>query len=295
MNFFGKILVMIILVFSIFFMASSMMVYVTHQNWREKIVGTGGLNEQLDKLNADLANAQSTRLALEAEIKNQIEARRREVATLETQRMQLQADRNTLQAEEARLKQQVDNAVKAMQAQQDTLAGLRAEIVVLRTAVDTARTERETALDDSLRLQGELDVAEGALANAERRHEQLAETVAQLQQFVQDTGLQLDRSGPPRVQGKIVAFNDDGLIEVNLGSDDGLETGHTMEVFRDDPSKYLGRVEVIRTEPDKAVARVIPALRRGSIQLDDDVITRFEQVPAADAAAEDLSLSGGGQ
>lgn len=294
MNFFGKILVMIILVFSIFFMASSMLVYVTHTNWRDKIMDPQtGLRVELDKLTAQLSDAQSNRVKLEADVKNERESRRRDVSKLETQRLALEAERNTLQAQEATFRQQLADAVQAMQSTQDTLSKLRDEIVVLRTAVDTARNEREVALDKSIELQGKLDVADGELANLTRINERVAADLAKHQLALQDLGAQLDRGGPPRVQGKIVAFNDDGLMEINLGSDDGLEVGHTLEVFRDDPSKYLGRVEVIRTEADRLVARLIPQLRRGSIQLDDDVITRFEQIPGAEAPADDLSLSGG--
>ena len=37
---------------------------------------------------------------------------------------------------------------------------------------------------------------------------------------------------PPEMRGKVLAVNRDNMIEVSLGSDDGLRAGHTVEVYR---------------------------------------------------------------
>ena len=46
------------------------------------------------------------------------------------------------------------------------------------------------------------------------------------------------------------------MVEVDLGTDDGVRDGLTLEVFRG--SKYLGKLEVVRTTPDRAVGKVVP-------------------------------------
>jgi hypothetical protein len=46
-----------------------------------------------------------------------------------------------------------------------------------------------------------------------------------------------------------------GLITVNVGSDDGLQKGNTLEVFRLSPAKYLGTVRVIQVTPHEATAQ----------------------------------------
>ena len=63
------------------------------------------------------------------------------------------------------------------------------------------------------------------------------------------------------------------LIEITVGADDGLKPGHTIEVFRGE--RYLGRAEILRTEPDRAVGRVIRRFQLGPIQEGDDVATRL--------------------
>jgi hypothetical protein len=66
------------------------------------------------------------------------------------------------------------------------------------------------------------------------------------------------------------------MIEVSLGADDGLRKGNTLEVFRNAGtiSKYLGRIQVVRTSPDKAVGKIMPEFRKGNIQKEDRVATR---------------------
>jgi hypothetical protein len=79
---------------------------------------------------------------------------------------------------------------------------------------------------------------------------------------------------PPQVRGKVLAINQNNMIEISLGSDDGLRAGHTLEIFR--ASNYLGRVEVLSTSTDRAVGKIIPGFKKGAIQKGDDVATRFK-------------------
>jgi hypothetical protein len=64
------------------------------------------------------------------------------------------------------------------------------------------------------------------------------------------------------------------LVEVTIGADDGLKTGNTLEVSRG--AKYLGRVEIIQTSPDKSVGRVDRKFQQGQIQEGDRVATRIK-------------------
>jgi hypothetical protein len=48
-----------------------------------------------------------------------------------------------------------------------------------------------------------------------------------------------------------------GLVTLSVGSDAGLEKGHTLEVYRVNPAKYLGTVRVIQVTPHEAVAQPV--------------------------------------
>ncbi len=64
---------------------------------------------------------------------------------------------------------------------------------------------------------------------------------------------------PEGLQGGVLSTEEGGFLKVNLGSDSGLQKGHTLEVFRLDPdtkkAAYVGRVLVVEVRPKDAVCR----------------------------------------
>jgi small-conductance mechanosensitive channel len=283
MTFVGKIFVVLILVMSLVFMSLSVMVFATHTNWRDEVVNpTTGFKKQLQDARAQLADAQSRRLKLETELANEKSARLREVSKLTTEVTELTREKNTLQAKEAALVESERSSVAAMNATQATLAKLREEIDTLRTANADARKERDTALANSVQLEDQMAQAKGELDRLKGRNTQLAEQVAQQGLALQHNGIQLDTAGPPPVEGVVLAATDDGLIEMSIGFDDGLQTGQSLQAYRlgadEATTKYLGEVTVVRVEADRAVARVVPERRQGKIQVGDRVATRLESV-----------------
>ena len=112
------------------------------------------------------------------------------------------------------------------------------------------------------------------LVEALLEHESL--DLAQMKRVMDSAGLTIDVDTdaiPPKVDGIVLAVGGKDLLEVSLGSDAGLKEGHQMEVYRG--TQYLGRVIVVKTEPNKAVARILPEFRKGSIRKDDRVTTRL--------------------
>lgn len=72
----------------------------------------------------------------------------------------------------------------------------------------------------------------------------------------------------------MTAIHGKDLIEISLGSDDGLRKGHTVEVFRG--SSYLGRARIVKTGPSQAVAEMLKEYQKGFIQKGDRVATRLD-------------------
>jgi small-conductance mechanosensitive channel len=285
MTFVGKIFVVLILVMSLVFMSFAVVVFATHKNWRDEVVNPAtGLKKQLADARAQLADAQSQRLKLETDLANEKSARLREVAKATTEVVELKRERDALQAKEAQLVESERTSVAAMNAVQATLAKLREEIATLRTANDAARKERDTQLAKSIELEDQVAQAKGELSRLKGRNEQLAADVARMNQAFQDAGIQLDQSGPPRVEGVVLAATDSGHVELSIGFDDGLQVGHKLEAFRMGAdaatTKYLGQLTVVRVEADRAIARVVPERRQGKIQVGDRVATRLEAVAA---------------
>ena len=139
-----------------------------------------------------------------------------------------------------------------------------------------AQQARDEKFNEVVQLTDKLNELEGLRKDLEERRGQLIDQVTRMK-------LVLDRHGldeytpvvdlPPRVDGVVTAVGDKGLVEISIGSDDGLREGHKLEVFRG--NSYLGRVVIRRTEPDRAVAEIDPAYRKGSIRKGDRVATKL--------------------
>ncbi len=78
---------------------------------------------------------------------------------------------------------------------------------------------------------------------------------------------------PPNVKGEVVEVGEKNLIEISVGGDDGILVGHTLDVYRE--GAYLGKVIVLKTSSDRAVAEIIPDFKRGTIRKGDRVATKF--------------------
>jgi hypothetical protein len=78
---------------------------------------------------------------------------------------------------------------------------------------------------------------------------------------------------PPMVDGLVVKVGEKNLVEISIGADDGILVGNKLDVYRN--NAYLGKVVVLKTTPDRAVAEIIPEFKRGIIRKGDRVATKF--------------------
>jgi hypothetical protein len=93
---------------------------------------------------------------------------------------------------------------------------------------------------------------------------------------LQQYGLTIDalpRDRVPALDGDVIAVAE-GMIEVSLGADDGLQVGHTLEVYRS--GEYLGRAVVRAVKPDHAIAELVKEFSRGIVQRGDKVTTKLK-------------------
>jgi len=274
MNLVGKILVVLIMVMSVAFMAFAVAVYGTHQDWKKKAEEEA---KRVQGLQTTVAEREAERDQLNAQLEQERTARDQALAKLETERKELATQRDEMSKERDALLVKDKAAVAALDAAQQNLARLTKEVEGLRTEIRSTQSDRDKHFDRAVVLTDQIHQAEGEVRRLEERRMQLAAQLASANLVLDRNGLHKDMpvdGVPPRLRGKVLAVNRDNMIEVSLGSDDGLRAGHTLEVFRG--SKYLGRVEVLHADSDRAVGKVIPGYKKGVIQRDDDVATRFK-------------------
>jgi cell division protein FtsL len=272
MNLLGKIFVVAILVMSIFFMAIAAAVFATHTNWRD---AARALETKLQAAQSDNNTLKSELEALQTRTTAESTAQKEALAALETERERLAQINATLQNEQATLTQQRREATAAVEASHKTLADKRAEIEGLRTNIHSAQQERDKSVRQTVAMLDQLHQAEADLARLKRFNTRLSAQVAKAGKLLEPFRLTLnspvDRTPPP-LDGVVLDADSKGLVEISLGSDDGLERNHVLQVYRG--SRYLGSIKVTEVLPDRAVAKIQPDAK-GAIQREDRVATRL--------------------
>lgn len=273
MNFVGRILIVVTLVMSILFASLSVAVFATHVNWRER---AADLEKKVGQLELARTQLQRDIEATEEQIAREQAARKFEVAILHTQVDQAQAQ---LQQSEALLAQEQSahsTLEESSKVAVNELARLTSEVGDLRTSLRDNRQARDAKHSELVSKIDEVNALQGQKANLEERTMTLSEQVARYKKVADAAGIsEFDNveNVPPAVDGVVVAVGKGDLLEISIGSDDGLKQGHTLDVFRQ--GTYLGRVVVRKASPDRSVVQIVPEYRKGLIKKGDRVATRI--------------------
>jgi multidrug efflux pump subunit AcrA (membrane-fusion protein) len=287
MNLVGKIFVVLILVMSLVFMGFAVAVYATHKNWMDAVnrpeASEGkplGLKPQLDRA-----------LALEKQRRDELDALKNETKSLEVERQaslkslqstldELRRTHDELQNSEATLKQSERQAVLATQNAQNMLDAALAQIDKLRTDIAESYAERDKTFKDSVALTDKLIEAESEVERLKNNKIGLLARMAAFKMAAEKQGVNINASVdniPPKLDGIVLASSSSGLIEISLGSDDGVQRGHEAFISRNQggESKFVAKIEIVKTTPDKSVGKVIPSYRKGPVERGDRVVTKL--------------------
>jgi hypothetical protein len=280
MNWLGKVFVVVILLMSMLFMLLAMMVYATHKNWREVIEGPNGLDNRLKAARTENEQLKAQFLHREEELKAETEAQSRQVRKLEAERAGLVQQNSAIQAELDIKRQDERQHIAMVNATQDINTRLAKEVEGLRAQIRTEEQARDDSFKKTLEATEKLHQEAGKYETAEERSKDLMKQVAGMRTVMDSRGIDpnTDPSGVvPTVDGLVSQVRRSGgaqFVEVTIGADDGLKPGNKLEVYRG--AKYLGRLDVVSTSPDKSVGKVDRRYLQGQIQEGDRVATRFK-------------------
>jgi hypothetical protein len=149
-------------------------------------------------------------------------------------------------------------AAEGAEAYREALTALREEVSRLRMELREAQAERDEYLQRVVELTDRLQKV-----TSERPKESPAE-----------------RKAPPAgLRGAILSVAEKGLVEVSLGSDDGLRAGHRLVVYRflGYQATYVGRIDVLEAAPDKSVCRALPEFPLRTMRTGDRVATEIPE------------------
>lgn len=278
----GKIFTVLIFVMSICFMTASVMVFATHKNWKAYATSATPVNGKvgLEKQLADLK-------ILEQQLKDELErlkrrleeervARRAVVGSITARMVKAETELAAKQREYETLIASLNTASEATKLTQTRLTALETEIAGTRLKLRDTEQDLDDKFNKVVALNDELNQAIALKTNLSERNNQFAQQITRMKLVMDYHGL--DELSPvrhiaPRVTGVVLAVNSSDLIEVSIGSDDGLKPGHVMQVYRG--NQYLGQITIRTTGPDRAVGQIDKTLQRGKIQKGDNVTTKL--------------------
>jgi len=287
MNLVGKIFIVLIAVMCLVFSAFAVMVYATHTNWRQMVVNTDpgkplGLQSELK--NASEANtALKNQLAgLEDSYKSQLNEKEQRLGKLETEVKELARVREEALKDLASKEALARETTAALKAKQDNEAALLKERDALREQARSVREDRDKQFKLVVQRTDEMHQAVSEVKRLTKRNEELSADLVRARDLLTRLGYDAEKNYPeipPPVEGVVLAVQGNDLIEISIGSDQGLLKGHKLHAYRVDgsASTYLGRVEVVKTEPNRAVCKVDPTFpRKGPIQNGDRVASKID-------------------
>jgi hypothetical protein len=290
MNLVGKIFVFLVFAMSVVFVTMSMAVFVTHRNWKDIVLNTDtssgktlGLTKQLTNLEDKNKALVDEKDALQRTLDIELARKRQALAALETELHERLKEVTGLQSQSAAIDKERRAALAGVETLTIRMAAMQKEIdgggqaPGLRVMIAKLRTDRDQLYDKALRLTDEVNRAQGDVWRLGELKKTLEQQLAQSIGVLRAHSLNIDSPAPneppPPLNGLVKKVSKSGeLIEVTIGHDDGLRKDHTMEVFNN--QRYLGRMQVIETNPDSAVGRML--ILRGRIQRGDRVATKIK-------------------
>ncbi len=282
MNLVGKIFIVLIFVMSLVFMALSMAVYATHKNWREAVVGPKGFKEQLANANKQLGEERNEYDRLKRNYETEKAAATQAVTKLENELQVIKAEQAKRQQEYAALEKAEREAVATMKTTQDNMNRSEQERDAVEAQVLHAQQDRDAHFKEVHRLTDALNQADNQREQLRKRMVTLAADLAKardaLRWFDINPNANFKDKAPPRVDGIVLTPSGQGLVEISIGSDQGLRVGHQLEVYRAGAagSAYVGRIEVVKTTPDHSVCKVEPKFQNSAMMRGDRVVSKIE-------------------
>jgi hypothetical protein len=279
MTFLGKIFSTILLLLSAAFMVLALVANASHRNWRDAVLDPSvGLKRKVEEGQQVTRQLADSRMRAEAALAREQASRRTALAALQSQvdnlRQQLQAREQAVQS----LQAMNNELVQTDKSRAEQLASLTEANKNLESKIIAERTDRDQLFAKSLELTDLYNQALGVLDTLSKVNSGLLADVSRYKEVLDARGINandpLDGSPPDR-NGVVLAVNrPNKLIEISIGFDEGLRDGHTLRVTRG--GRYLGKVKVRKTEPDKSVAEILDAYLEGPIQAGDRVDTTLE-------------------
>jgi len=278
MTLLGKSFAVVILLLSGAFMILSLAVNASHRNWRDQVLGPNGLKQQIETIAQTNEQLREARARTQASLDREQAARRTALAALQTQLDQLESQLRESEATVQQLQAKNTELAQLDRSRAEELEKLTAETARLREQIRDEQQDRDNLFAQTLELTDRMNTLRGVVQTQQDRNDQLLTQVTKYKEVVDAAGINVEDpvdGAPPERNGNVLVVNRPRkLVEVSIGYDDGLRQGHFLEVSRG--GRYVTRLKVRRTEPDRSVAQILDDYSEGIIREGDRVDTTIE-------------------
>lgn len=289
MTLLGKIFTVLILIMSLVFMAFSVMVLATNQNWKMKVVNPRqgekghdpehklGLTYQIEEREQIIAGLREEKENARNTTERERAARALALAQLQTKYERVKREYDRVNAEKTKLENDLTVAAGELQAAGERLEQLTGENLTLRDRINTVIDDNIVQHGRVVALSDQIHELEGIERNLTERQTQLADDVTKGERVLRDAGLTKNsptEGTPPPLSGYVsaVSTQNKDFLEITLGEDDGIRLGHELDVFRN--RSYLGRVVIRKVSTNRSVAQV--KSQKNPIKKYDSVTTKLD-------------------
>ena len=285
MNVIGKIFVFAVFVMSLMLMTFAGVIYMSHVNWKDEVyrdpkdVLPGqqpGYDYRLKQAIAEREKLTGEITELQRKVAESEQSRDQVIARLQSAIVKKDEELMALRGEKEKREDIQQKTIAELEEARKQLEQVTKDVETLTSQVKDQQQKVDSQVDRSARLSASLAEVQAQLEIAEERKSQLEKQVANARLLLQQAGLSIDsppKDRVPSLTGDVIAVAA-GSIQVSLGSDDGLQVGHTLEVYRG--GEYIGRAVVKSVMPDHAVAELVKDFSRGIVQRGDKVTTRLK-------------------
>lgn len=289
MTLLGKIFTVLILIMSLVFMAFSVMVLATNQNWKMKVVNPRqgekghdpdqklGLKYQIEEREQIIAGLREEKQSTLNSMSREKVARALALAQLQTKYERVKREYDRVNAEKTKLENDLTVVAGELQAAGERLEQLTGENLTLRDKINTVIADNIVQHGRVVALSDQIHELEGIERNLTERQTQLADDVTKGERVLRDAGLTKNsptEGTPPPLSGYVsaVSTQNKDFLEITLGEDDGIRLGHELDVFRN--RSYLGRVVIRKVSTNRSVAQV--KSQKNPIKKYDSVTTKLD-------------------
>ena len=278
MTLLGKAFTVVIFLLSAVFMVLALAVNASHRNWRDVVLGDNGLKNEIEKISRVNEQLRDSKARIEADLGREQAARRTALAALQTQVDTLQDQLETSENEVVSLRSDNSTLVQLDESRAAELQRLTDSNIALRDQIRTEQQDRDTLFTETLTLTDQMNTLRGFKQELEVRNQQLIAQATRYKEVMTSKGIDVNEpldGAPPDRNGNILQIDrPTSLVLVSIGYDEGLRKGHLLEVTRN--GRYMGKLKVRNTEPDRSVAEILDDYSEGILQEGDRVDTTIE-------------------